>query len=57
MVGQLDAHDVAGADAEPAKALTVESAAVFFADTPAAARSLRTLLDVGLGYLRLGLAA
>ncbi|MFE5941213.1 ATP-binding cassette domain-containing protein [Streptomyces sp. NPDC056480] len=34
--------------------LTVESAAVFFADTPAAARSLRTLLDVGLGYLRLG---
>ncbi|MFG3344125.1 ATP-binding cassette domain-containing protein [Streptomyces sp. NPDC048018] len=34
--------------------LTVESAAGFFADTPAAARSLRTLLDVGLGYLRLG---
>ncbi|MFB7833637.1 ATP-binding cassette domain-containing protein [Streptomyces sp. NPDC056056] len=34
--------------------LTVESAAVFFEDTPAAARSLRTLLDVGLGYLRLG---
>ncbi|MFI9113780.1 ATP-binding cassette domain-containing protein [Streptomyces venezuelae] len=34
--------------------LTVESAAVFFADTPAAARSLGTLLDVGLGYLRLG---
>ncbi|MEU6982005.1 excinuclease ABC subunit UvrA [Streptomyces sp. NPDC046324] len=34
--------------------LTVESAADFFADTPAAARSLRTLLDVGLGYLRLG---
>ncbi|WP_030692146.1 excinuclease ABC subunit UvrA [Streptomyces globisporus] len=34
--------------------LTVESAAVFFDDTPAAARSLRTLLDVGLGYLRLG---
>ncbi|MEU9999319.1 excinuclease ABC subunit UvrA [Streptomyces sp. NPDC050848] len=34
--------------------LTVESAAEFFADTPAAARSLRTLLDVGLGYLRLG---
>ncbi|HEY9374267.1 excinuclease ABC subunit UvrA [Streptomyces sp.] len=34
--------------------LTVESAAEFFADTPAAARILRTLLDVGLGYLRLG---
>lgn len=34
--------------------LTVESAAGFFADTPAAGRSLRTLLDVGLGYLRLG---
>ncbi|MGW2444629.1 ATP-binding cassette domain-containing protein [Streptomyces sp. NPDC001675] len=34
--------------------LTVESAADFFADVPAAARSLGTLLDVGLGYLRLG---
>ncbi|MFI7402509.1 ATP-binding cassette domain-containing protein [Streptomyces sp. NPDC049541] len=34
--------------------LTVESAAEFFADTPAVARSLATLLDVGLGYLRLG---
>ncbi|MFI8961763.1 ATP-binding cassette domain-containing protein [Streptomyces sp. NPDC053493] len=34
--------------------LTVEAAAEFFADEPAAARSLRTLLDVGLGYLRLG---
>ncbi|MEU2672704.1 excinuclease ABC subunit UvrA [Streptomyces sp. NPDC007164] len=34
--------------------LTVESAAGFFAGTPAAGRSLRTLLDVGLGYLRLG---
>ncbi|MFG2650354.1 ATP-binding cassette domain-containing protein [Streptomyces sp. NPDC048436] len=34
--------------------LTVEAAADFFADTPAVARSLRTLLDVGLGYLRLG---
>ncbi|GAA2555939.1 excinuclease ABC subunit UvrA [Streptomyces levis] len=34
--------------------LTVESAAAFFADTPAVARSLGTLLDVGLGYLRLG---
>ncbi|MEU7087001.1 excinuclease ABC subunit UvrA [Streptomyces achromogenes] len=34
--------------------LTVEAAAEFFADTAAAARSLGTLLDVGLGYLRLG---
>ncbi|MBD0839820.1 ATP-binding cassette domain-containing protein [Streptomyces sp. TRM68416] len=34
--------------------LTVEAAAAFFADTPAVARSLGTLLDVGLGYLRLG---
>lgn len=34
--------------------LTVEAAAEFFADTPSVARSLRTLLDVGLGYLRLG---
>ncbi|MFJ2961248.1 ATP-binding cassette domain-containing protein [Streptomyces collinus] len=34
--------------------LTVESAAEFFADTPAVARSLASLLDVGLGYLRLG---
>ncbi|MEU6769731.1 excinuclease ABC subunit UvrA [Streptomyces sp. NPDC046759] len=34
--------------------LTVEAAAEFFAGTPAASRSLDTLLDVGLGYLRLG---
>ncbi|MFE5812275.1 ATP-binding cassette domain-containing protein [Streptomyces sp. NPDC056479] len=34
--------------------LTVEAAAEFFADTPAVARSLVTLIDVGLGYLRLG---
>ncbi|MFF7047168.1 ATP-binding cassette domain-containing protein [Streptomyces griseorubiginosus] len=34
--------------------LTVESAADFFADSPPVARSLATLLDVGLGYLRLG---
>lgn len=34
--------------------LTVESAAVFFAGVPAAGRSLRTLNEVGLGYLRLG---
>lgn len=34
--------------------LTVEGAAQFFTDTPAVARSLAALLDVGLGYLRLG---
>lgn len=34
--------------------LTVESAAAFFARVPAAARSLRALEDIGLGYLRLG---
>jgi excinuclease ABC subunit A len=34
--------------------LTVEGAAEFFAGVPAAVRSLRALLDVGLGYLRLG---
>ena len=35
-------------------AMTVEAAAVFFADVPSASRSLETLRDVGLGYLRLG---
>ncbi|MFJ3909039.1 excinuclease ABC subunit A [Streptomyces sp. 2132.2] len=34
--------------------LTVESAAAFFAAVPAAARSLRALEEIGLGYLRLG---
>lgn len=34
--------------------MTVEVAAEFFADTAPVARSLATLLDVGLGYLRLG---
>lgn len=34
--------------------LTVESASAFFAGVPAAARSLRALEDIGLGYLRLG---
>ncbi|MFF8594306.1 ATP-binding cassette domain-containing protein [Streptomyces sp. NPDC015220] len=34
--------------------LTVEGAAEFFADTPPVARSLGALLEVGLGYLRLG---
>ena len=34
--------------------LTVDDAATFLDDVPAAARSLETLRDVGLGYLRLG---
>lgn len=34
--------------------MTVDTAAGFFADVPAVARSLRTLQEVGLGYLRLG---
>ncbi len=34
--------------------LTVDTAAEFLADIPAAARSLKSLRDVGLGYLRLG---
>ncbi|MBY8881789.1 excinuclease ABC subunit UvrA [Actinacidiphila acidipaludis] len=35
-------------------AMSVDEAAGFFADLPAAARSLTTLQDVGLGYLSLG---
>jgi excinuclease ABC subunit A len=35
-------------------AMTVDEAAVFLGDVPGAARSLETLRDVGLGYLRLG---
>ncbi|MEU6173608.1 excinuclease ABC subunit UvrA [Streptantibioticus parmotrematis] len=34
--------------------MTVDTAADFLADVPAASRGLRTLRDVGLGYLRLG---
>jgi excinuclease ABC subunit A len=34
--------------------LPVDAAATFLADVPAAARSLETLREVGLGYLRLG---
>jgi excinuclease ABC subunit A len=34
--------------------LTVDAAAAFLADIPAAARSLKSVRDVGLGYLRLG---
>jgi excinuclease ABC subunit A len=35
-------------------AMTVDEAAEFFDDLPAAARSLATLREVGVGYLRLG---
>jgi excinuclease ABC subunit A len=35
-------------------ALTVDAAAEFFADVPRVARSIKTLREVGLGYLRLG---
>jgi excinuclease ABC subunit A len=35
-------------------ALTVDEAATFLADLPPASRSLETLREVGLGYLRLG---
>jgi excinuclease ABC subunit A len=35
-------------------ALTVDAAVEFLAQVPAAARSLKSLQDVGLGYLRLG---
>ncbi len=37
--------------------MTVEDARQFFAPVPAIARKLQTLLDVGLGYLRLGQSA
>jgi len=38
-------------------AMTVEEAQAFFAALPAIARKLQTLLDVGLGYVRLGQSA
>ena len=37
--------------------MTVEDAHAFFAAVPALARKLQTLLDVGLGYIRLGQSA
>ncbi|SFN39375.1 excinuclease ABC subunit A [Mycetocola miduiensis] len=37
--------------------MTVDDATTFLADVPSAARSLTTLGDVGLGYLRLGQSA
>jgi excinuclease ABC subunit A len=37
--------------------LTVEDALAFFAPVPTVARKLQTLMDVGLGYIRLGQSA
>ena len=37
--------------------MTVEAARAFFANVPAIARKLQTLIDVGLGYVRLGQSA
>ena len=37
-----------------ALAMSVDDCATFLADSPSASRSLETLRDVGLGYLRLG---
>jgi len=37
--------------------MTVSEAAAFFASVPALARKLQTLIDVGLGYVRLGQSA
>jgi excinuclease ABC subunit A len=43
-----------GKDVAQVLALSVDDAAKFLGDVPAAARSLETLREVGLGYLRLG---
>ena len=43
-----------GANVADVLAMSVDEAAKFLADVPAASRSLETLRDVGLGYLRLG---
>ncbi|MBJ7331405.1 MAG: excinuclease ABC subunit UvrA [Solirubrobacteraceae bacterium] len=44
----------AGKNIAQVLAMSVDEAATFLSDVPAAARSLETLRDVGLGYLRLG---
>ncbi len=46
--------DYRGKNVADVLALSVDEAAGFLADVPAAARSLITLREVGLGYLRLG---
>ena len=37
--------------------MTIEDAAVFFSAVPTLSRKLQTLLDVGLGYVKLGQSA
>ncbi|KGN42328.1 excinuclease ABC subunit UvrA [Knoellia aerolata] len=46
--------DYRGKNVAEVLALSVDEAADFLADVPAASRSLTTLREVGLGYLRLG---
>ncbi|MEZ5727747.1 MAG: excinuclease ABC subunit UvrA [Burkholderiaceae bacterium] len=46
-----------GASIADVLAMTVEHAAAFFDAVPLIARKLQTLLDVGLGYIRLGQSA
>jgi excinuclease ABC subunit A len=46
-----------GANIHEVLEMTVEQARVFFAAVPSIARKLDTLLDVGLGYVRLGQSA
>jgi excinuclease ABC subunit A len=46
-----------GRNIHEALQMTVSEAAEFFAAVPAIARKLQTLLDVGLGYVRLGQSA
>ena len=46
-----------GANIHDVLEMTVEQALAFFASVPAVARKLETLMDVGLGYIRLGQSA
>jgi excinuclease ABC subunit A len=46
-----------GRNIHEALMMTVEQAAEFFSAVPAIARKLQTLLDVGLGYIKLGQSA
>ncbi|MBL8447580.1 MAG: excinuclease ABC subunit UvrA [Zoogloeaceae bacterium] len=46
-----------GANIHEVLEMTVEQALAFFGSVPAVARKLETLMDVGLGYIRLGQSA
>jgi excinuclease ABC subunit A len=46
-----------GKSIEEVLAMTVEQALTFFSAVPTVARKLQTLMDVGLGYIRLGQSA